>query len=122
MSGSDPTFANALPRLLLLALALTIGFTAMGSFATVQEAAKAQLHLSDQTLGIVQGVAAAVPLVLFSVPIGIAVDRMNRVRLLIALAIVWTAGTLLTAFAPSAPVLFLARMLTAIGTTGALTA
>lgn len=119
---TSPSFLSALPPLLVLALAMTMGFTMMGSFSTVQEGAKAELHLTDTVLSMIQGVSAAVPLVLFSVPIGILVDRRNRVRLLLALGLVWTAGTLLTALAPNATILFVARMITGIGTTGALTA
>jgi MFS family permease len=63
-----------------------------------------------------------VPLVLFSIPIGILVDRTNRVRLMLMLALCWTGGTFLTALAPNAWILFVGRMMTAIGTTGALTA
>jgi MFS family permease len=63
-----------------------------------------------------------VPLVLFSIPIGILVDRVNRMRLMIALALVWTLGTAITGIAESVPMLFLGRMLAGIGTTGALTA
>ena len=115
-------FRQALPSLLALTLALTIGFTMMASFGTVQEGAKAELALSDATLGIIQGVSAALALVVCSIPVGILVDRFNRVRLTIALALVWTAGTALTAVAPNATILFAARVLTATGTTGALTA
>jgi MFS family permease len=63
-----------------------------------------------------------VPLVLFSIPIGILVDRANRTRLFIALALTWTIGTAITAYAQNVPVLFIGRMLAGIGTTGALTA
>ncbi len=108
--------------LLALALSMAIGFTLMGSFGTVQEYAKAELRLSDYQLGAIQGLSAALPLALFSIPIGILVDRFNRVRLLLLLAGVWTAGTLLTAVVASAPLLFVARMMTGVGTTGALTA
>lgn len=118
---APPSFARALGPLLLLALTMAIGFTAMGSFGVVQENAKAELGLSDNALGLIQGLGAAVPLVLFSIPIGILVDRRNRVRLMTLLAAIWTAGTLLTAFAPSVPVLIAARMLAGIGTSGALT-
>jgi MFS family permease len=117
-----PAFRSRIAALLILAIAMAAGFTTMGSFSMVQEGAKAEMGLSDYTLGLVQGVSAAVPLVLFSVPIGILVDRRNRVRLLIALSLIWTTGTLLTAFAHSVPVLFAARMMAGIGTTGALTA
>lgn len=121
-SASAPTFGRALAPLLLLALLMMVGFTAMGSFGTVQESAKAELGLSDTTLGMIQGMGAAVPLLVFSIPIGLLVDRFNRVRLTLILAVIWTIGTALTAIAPNVPVLFAARMLTGIGTTGALTA
>jgi MFS family permease len=118
----SPPFAKTLLSLLALALAMAVGFTMMGSFGTVQEGAKAELHLSDYTLSLIQGLSAALPLAVFSIPIGILVDRYNRVRMMIALALVWTLGTVLTGFAQGVPVLFVARMLTGIGTTGALTA
>lgn len=119
---TDTGFGSVLLRLLALALAMTIGFAMMGSFATVQEAVKADLALSDVMLGLIQGASAALALVVCSIPVGILVDRFNRVRLLIALALVWTVGTALTAVAAGATMLFAARVLTAIGTTGALTA
>ncbi len=115
-------FRHRILPLFILALAMASGFTMMGSFSMVQEGAKAEMGLSDYALSLVQGVSAALPLVVFSVPIGILVDRRNRVRLLFLLGLIWTVGTLLTAFAQSLPVLFLARMMAGIGTTGALTA
>ena len=118
---TPPSFAKALGPLLLLALVMAIGFTAMQSFGVVQEGAKAELGLSDKVLGMIQGLGAAVPLVLFSIPVGVLVDRYNRVRLMVALAILWTLGTLLTALAPGVPLLIAGRMMTGIGTTGALT-
>ncbi|PXA90070.1 MFS transporter [Nostoc sp. 3335mG] len=121
-AATTPGLGRSLVPLLALALSMAIGFTVMNSFATVQDGAKAELGLSDTLLALIQGVGAAVPLVLFSIPVGILVDRYNRVRLLLALAGLWTAGTLLTAYAPGAGMLFAARMMTGIGTTGALTA
>lgn len=108
--------------LLLLALVTTVAFTALGSFGTIQEAAKAEMGLSDDHLALIQGLGAAVPMVLFSIPVGILVDRRNRVRLTLGLGVLWTLGTLLTAFAPNAALLTAARMLTGIGSTGSLTA
>jgi MFS family permease len=120
--ASTPPFGRALAPLLLLALLMMVGFTAMGSFGTIQESAKRELGLSDTTLGMIQGMGAAVPLLVFSIPIGLLVDRFNRVRLTLILAAIWTIGSALTALAPDVPTLFAARMLTGIGTTGALTA
>lgn len=124
MSATEPTqsFARSLPPLLVLALAMAVAFTTMGSFSMVQEGAKLEMGLSDGTLGLIQGLSAAIPLALFSIPIGILVDRGNRVRLLTILAAIWTIGTAVTAFAPSPTILFVGRMLTGIGATGGLTA
>jgi MFS family permease len=119
---ATPSFLRALGPLLALGVALAMGFTIMGSFSTVQEGAKAEMGLSDGVLGLIQGLAAAIPLVILSIPIGLLVDRTHRVRLVIGLSVVWTIGTLLTAVAHSVSLLFVARMLAGIGTTGALTA
>lgn len=127
LSSADQLTAKLSARqsllpLLALSLAMAAGFTMMNSFSIVQESAKAELGLSDKMLGLIQGVSAAVPLVLLSIPIGILVDRVNRMRLTAILALVWTLGTAMTAMADSVITLFGARMLTGIGATGALTA
>lgn len=122
MSTATPPFARSLAPLFALALAMMLGFALMGSFGTVQEGAKAELHLSDYSLSLIQGLSAALPLALFSIPIGILVDRHNRVRIMFALVATVIVGTVLTAFANSVLLLFVARMLTGIGATGALTA
>lgn len=108
--------------LLALALVLTLGSTMLGSFGTVQESVKAEMQLSDDTLSLVQGLSAALPIAFLSIPIGILVDRHNRVRLMIALVATFVFGTLLTGLANGVWVLFFARMLTGIGSTGSLTA
>ncbi len=116
-----PSIGRSILALLVLALAIGVGFTAMGSFGIMAESAKAEMGLSDTALGLVQGLGAAVPLVLFSVPLGILVDRFDRARLFLLLALLWSGGTFLTALAPNAWILFVARMVTGIGVTGALT-
>lgn len=116
-----PTLGHSIWPLLLISLAMLVGFTMLQSFGIMAEAAKSEMHLSDNALAVVQGVSAAIPLVLFSIPIGMLVDRHNRVQILVLMAVGWTLGTFITAAAGSTPVLFLGRMLTAIGTTGGLT-
>lgn len=120
--ASEIAAPRTLPSLLALTLAMAIGFTMMASFGTVQEGAKVELGLSDAMLGIIQGVSAALALVVFSIPVGLLVDRFNRKRLLVGLALLWTLGTALTAIATGPAMLFVARLLAATGTTGALTA
>lgn len=117
-----PGMSRALFPMLILALSVAVGFTTMQSFGIMAESAKREMGLSDSALALIQGGGAAVPLLLFSVPIGVLVDRRSRARLMLALASIWTIGTFVTAVAPNAAVLFGGRMLTGIGTTGALTA
>lgn len=105
-----------------LTLAVLLAFLLVGSFSAVQEAAKAELGLSDPELALAQGVSAAVLLVGLSIPVGALVDRVNRLNLLRVMALVWTLGTLGTAFAVGPVTLFLARMAASIGIAGALTA
>lgn len=108
--------------LCLISFAMLSGFTMMQSFGIMAEAAKAELGLSDTAIAAVQGVSAALPLAFFSIPIGIWVDRSNRARILLLMALGWTFGTFITAMASTTPVLFCGRLLTAMGTTGGLTA
>jgi len=121
-SAPAPSIGRSMIALLLIALAIAVGFTAMQSFGIMAESAKREMGLSDTALALIQGGGAALPLVLFSVPIGVWVDRGNRVRLLLMMGVTWTLGCFVTAVAPGAATLFIGRMLTGIGTTGALTA
>lgn len=121
-SEPTPALRSSIGSLLLVSLAMLVGFTMLQSFGIMAESAKREMGLSDNELAIVQGVSAAIPLVLFSIPIGIWVDRWNRVAILIVMAIGWTLGTVITAAASTTTILFFGRMLTAIGTTGGLTA
>ena len=58
---AEPRLSAALPALFALALALAIGTMSIFLFSIVQEAAKAELGLTDNQLGFIQGVGAAAP-------------------------------------------------------------
>lgn len=103
--------------ILLLALIVLCGATTRTLFAPIQEVAKISLGLSDFQISLVQGIAAAVPVAIISLPLGWLADRATRTRILIGLAIAWTVGTIATAFAPNFEMLFLARMLAGVGGT-----
>lgn len=94
---------------------MATGNVMLGVFSAVQEPAKAELGFSDWQMSLLNGLAVSLPLAALSIPIGLLVDRAVRVRLLVWTAIAWTAGTLLTAFADSMPLLFIARMLGGLG-------
>jgi MFS family permease len=116
-----PSRGAALP-LLILALLIGVSWCVQGAFGAVQEAARAELGFSDWQLGMLQGLAVSVPIAVLAVPIGRAVDRSSRVWLLVMLGLLWSVGTLLTAFAQSFAMLFVARMLAGLGATCAISA
>lgn len=100
---------------------ITLGITILNAFAMrtvlspVQDIVKADLALSDFQLGLVQGLAVSIPIAFLAVPFGRITDRGNRMRLLTALGLTWTIGTLATAFVTEFYGLFFARMLASIG-------
>jgi predicted MFS family arabinose efflux permease len=103
------------PALLILALTICSAATMRSVFSPVQEVVKLDLGLSDLQMSFVQGLAASIPIAILSIPLGWMVDRANRVRLLIGLALLWTLGTVLTAFAGDFAALFVTRMLAGLG-------
>ena len=56
--------------ILLLALVVLCGATTRTLFAPIQEVAKLSLGLSDFQISLVQGIAAAVPVAIISLPLG----------------------------------------------------
>ncbi len=106
---------GAMGSLLILALTIMMAATMRQLFSPMQEGAKAALGLTDNQLGLVQGLAVAIPIAIISLPLGRMVDRGRRVWILVAMALVWSAGTALTAFATDFNILFFARMLAGVG-------
>lgn len=99
----------------LLTLTLFSALTVGGLLAPLQEAAKADLGMTDMQLSLLVGAALAIPVALFSLPIAWMVDRGNRKRLLIVLTSLWALGTIGCAFAPNFEGLFAARLIAGIG-------
>jgi len=105
------TEPRAAAGLFVISFALVGGNVASKIFSPVQEMAKLDLGINDFEVSLVQGLAAAIPIALLSIPIGRLADRANRIRILIVTSIVWTIGTFLTSVAQDFAVLFVARML-----------
>lgn len=95
----------------LIALALFAGTAARYVLSPVQELMRADLGLGDNQVALLQGMAVALPTALIAIPVGRLVDRANRARLLVVLALICVAGTVMTAFAHGFAVAFVARML-----------
>ena len=87
--------------ILVLAVAVTAGATMRTVFSPLQEAAKAELNLSDYQISLIQGIAAALPVALVAIPLGWLTDHSKRTRLMMILGMIWTAGMVGTALAQS---------------------
>lgn len=70
---------------------------------------KEALFLNDNQMALLQGPAMALPLLLTAVPLGLAIDRYSRVRLIVALAVLNTIASAATALISSFALLFMAR-------------
>jgi MFS family permease len=105
---------------LLTAAAAAVAYarTALGP---LQETMRVALDLSDNEMALLQGPALALPMILVAIPLGLAIDRYSRVRLLFAFAVLSAAGSLLTAASQTFGVLFAARCLVGLTATAAST-
>ncbi len=99
----------------LLTLTIFSALTVGGILAPLQEAAKADLGLDDLQLGLIVGVAGAIPATLLAVPVAWMVDHKTRTSLLIFLASMWALGAIGMAFVDNFYALFAARLVSGIG-------
>lgn len=109
----DERAGDSIGALLVVSAAMGLSLTALYMFNGIQEFAKAELRLTDVDLSLVAGVAVAIPLALTGIPVGILVDRVNRVRLMIAMTLLWIGAAIATAVSPTMPTLFVSRVLAA---------
>ncbi len=86
------------------ALILLTGIFAANSLdrnvmSVILEPVKREFHLSDAAMGTLAGLAHTTAFALFVVPMGLLADRVNRVRLISILVILWSGLTALGATA-----------------------
>lgn len=107
-------------RVIVLAIVLFAGSALRLILTPLQEPMKLDMQFTDMQVGVIKGVAMGLPIAVSSIPIGLAIDHMNRARLMLFLAICWTVGTAWTAFAHSFLTLCLAHGLSGFGSGSAL--
>lgn len=73
------------------------------------ESIKHEFGLSDSQLGMLAGIAFAVPNAITAIPLGILTDRVNRTRLLAIVVSIWSALTAFSGLASSYLTLLIAR-------------
>lgn len=115
-AAGHPSRPTAWGAVLLVSLVVLGAGAVRLAFSPLQEAAKAELALSDYQISLIQGIAAALPMALLALPLGWLTDHSKRTRIMLALAVCWTVGMIGSAFADSFATLFLARMLAGLGT------
>jgi MFS family permease len=109
--GAAPRGAVRNAAIGLITLAVFTGTAARYVLSPMQELVRADLGLGDNQIALLQGMSIALPTALISIPLGRLVDRANRKRLLIALALICATGSFLTAFAQDFVTAFVGRML-----------
>lgn len=119
---SAPTRADLAIQLGLLTLAIGMSGYAKMAFSPVQEAVRTSLSLSDNSISLLQGLALALPIMVSGTPLGIAVDRYNRARLIRFLLALCVIAFCVSATFPSYTTLFLGRMLIGLAVGGMLPA
>jgi predicted MFS family arabinose efflux permease len=96
-------------QLLLLAAAMSSANYARTALSPFQEKIRLALSLTDNEIGVLQGPAMALPVVLGAVPLGLLIDRSSRTRLLLIFTVLNAAGTVWTACATHFAALLAAR-------------
>ena len=104
--------------LALLVLVYTFNFIDRTIVATLGQAIKVDLRISDAQLGLLQGIAFAFFYTALGIPLARLAERVNRVSLIAACLALWSGMTALCGAAASYAQLFLYRMGVGIGEAG----
>lgn len=113
--NGKPAYSFLIWQLVLLAVASSAAVFAKVALTPLQEGVRLSLALSDNQLAFLQGPALAWPMLLIAAPLGLAVDKWSRAKLLRLIMLLLLAGSLLTVAAPNFALLFLARGLVGLG-------
>ena len=109
----DPRYAWYVVALLVLAYAS--GIVDRIIIGLLVDPIKQDLGLTDTQIGIIQGFAFAVFYSLFTLPVGLLIDRWRRVPVLWVGIAIWSLATVAAGFARSFWSLFTARVLVGAG-------
>src|SRR5277367_5397376 len=101
--GQKTLFSEGYTRwaLILLMFIYTSNFIDRTILATLGQAIKVDLKLSDAQLGLLQGIAFALFYTILGIPIARLAERLNRVNILTVCLVVWSGMTALSGTAPS---------------------
>lgn len=109
-------------QLLLVALAVWAGSYSRYAIGPLQEAMRSALALTDSHMAILLGPASATAIMVGTVPLGLAIDRYSRARLMVAFVVLGLLGSIVTALTSNFLVLFAARALVTLAEIASLVA
>lgn len=101
--------------LTLLFLAYTLALIDRNIVSLLVDPIKASLGVSDTQMGLLQGLAFILLYSVLGFPLGMVVDRWNRIRLVAAGLLVWSLATAACGLATSYWLLFAARVAVGFG-------
>ncbi len=110
-----PSLRAAWGLTILLTLAYVFSFVDRYILGLLVEPIKADLHLTDEQMGLLIGLAFGIFYATIGVPLGWLADRVRRTRLVAAGVAVWSLATAASGMATSFAGLFAARMTVGIG-------
>ncbi len=108
-------FKNGWFAVFVLFVAYAVSFVDRQIIGLLVEPIKADLHISDTRIGLLQGPAFGLFYTILGLPLGWLSDRTHRVRLIAAGITLWSVMTVLCGLANSFESLFFARMGVGIG-------
>ena len=104
--------------LALLVLVYTFNFIDRMIVATLGQAIKVDLQITDAQLGLLQGLAFAIFFTTLGIPLGRLAERVSRVNIITVCLVLWSGMTALCGAAANYTQLFLYRMGVGIGEAG----
>ncbi len=110
-----PRRSTAWAVVALFCVAAILSYTDRQILSLLVDPIRADLHISDTQVGILQGVAFAVIYALAGLPLGRLADIAQRRRVLLAGVALWSVGTLACGYAPDFATLFAGRLIVGIG-------
>jgi MFS family permease len=99
----------------LFCVAAILSYTDRQILSLLVDPIRADLHISDTQVGVLQGIAFAVIYSFVGLPLGRLADLVPRRSVILAGVGLWSAGTLLCGYAGSFWVLFAGRVIVGVG-------
>ncbi|MCW3848596.1 MFS transporter [Sphingomonas sp. LB-2] len=102
----------------MLFVVCSLNFADRAVFSALAQTIKADLHLTDLELGLLQGLVFALLYALVGLPIGLLAERFSRKRIVALATAIWSAATIGTGFAGNFVQLAANRLIVGMGEAG----